>query len=243
MEKLIKFNNIVLIQGHHLSGTFEFDEADSLELFQANLKSQPLDWRWRTESIKYTYNNQGYRALEWDRYDWNNSIIIFGCSTVFGTGVKFSETIGEQLSNLCNIPVINLGRGGSGTMYHWANSVNLRKSNISPRAVVYVWPDSTRCLEFKDTTGVHVNSWGAWDSFPNFGASWVMHESHGDCYRNYVIDNCDLLWNCPVYHFSRFPINNATFLPPGSDTARDLIHPGPITLSSWAQIIYERISI
>lgn len=243
--------SINLLRGHHKSGIYNFDEVDSFDLYQKNLESQSPNWPWRDKEITYSYNTQGYRAKEWSDYNWNDVIIIFGCSTVFGTGVSFEQTVSEQLSQRIHIPVVNLGRAGSGVMFQWANTINLRKAKISPKAVIYLWPDPSRCLEFSDRSGLITNSWGSWDYKKNFGTSWILHDTHGKCYRDYVIENCNMLWTCPVYHFSRWPKDTFSqvltdqihFLPPGDDKARDLQHPGPETLSSWADSIYDKISL
>lgn len=57
----------------------------------------------------YTVNSQGYRCPEFDAIDWENSIIFFGCSHVFGIGLLDHETVANQLSLILNCPVINLG--------------------------------------------------------------------------------------------------------------------------------------
>jgi len=65
-----------------------FAVSDTEELFNHNLKIMPQDWFYRTNPVNYTVNSQGYRTEEFEKIDWAQSVVIFGCSTVFGTGVS-----------------------------------------------------------------------------------------------------------------------------------------------------------
>ena len=238
--------NIELLNGHRRRGSFEFEFEsegnDSKESFEKNLKEQPADWEWRNTIVTYTYNKQGYRTLNWENSDWDNSVLLFGGSDVVGTGVQYKQTVGWQLSELISTPVINLGRGGSGSMFQWVNTVKLCQTGIKPKAVIYIWPQPNRCLEFIDDTGLNTKEYGAWDEDKNFGTSWVLHDHHGTCYRNYVIDCCNILWKCPVLHYDRYPTPNLGHLAPSVDKSRDTFHPGPKTYGIWANTIKNDLS-
>jgi hypothetical protein len=106
--------------------------SDTEERFQENLKSQPEDWPWRNQQITYKLNSQNYRAPEWDSIDWENSVVMFGCSQVFGVGVDEDQTLGYYLSELLNKPVINLGIPGGSSMALWINTEKLLNYGINP---------------------------------------------------------------------------------------------------------------
>ena len=70
---------------------------DCEERLIENLKKLPNTWRYATEDITYTMNSHGYRTKQFDNIDWNNSVVILGCSCVFGTGINESDTISYTL--------------------------------------------------------------------------------------------------------------------------------------------------
>ena len=157
---------------------------------------------------------------------------------MFGVGLDESQTLSSCLESLTSRPVINLGAGGTNTMFHWINSIILKKNNVNPVAVVYVWPESSRSLELTSQHGYSL--FGPWN-VSQFGKSWILHESHGYVYREYVMDCCELIWDCPVLHYEvEAPNSNKSLRSKGllqSDYARDMLHPGPTSVSNWADII------
>ena len=219
---------------------------DSFEQFEKNLKSQPDDWYWRHNKITYSFNSQGYRCPEWNECNWSQSILIFGCSFVFGVGVSDNDTLSEQLQKITNKPVINLGCSGSSPMFQWVNTVRLRQSNINPCKVVYLWPQASRSLEFEKYPKNQLKAhWGSWSSQSGVGIGWLRHRHQGTYFLKIAIDCCDLLWNCPVYHFYHQDnkvhiydyVPNSYELPTQIDNARDLKHPGVQTFQLWATYI------
>ena len=77
--------------------TGHFNGYDSKELFEQHLKSQPDDWVYRYKTVNYTLNTHRYRAPEFDTIDWSKSVVIFGCSNVFGTSLDDNDTISRKL--------------------------------------------------------------------------------------------------------------------------------------------------
>ena len=125
--------------------TLDFCGSDDKELFEQNLKTQPQDWYYRTHPVKYTLNSLGYRTKEFDDIDWKESIVIFGCSIVFGTGVTDEHTIPYFLEQLSGRPVINMGVAGSSIQNALHNSIILNDSKYpTPKAVVYSFADLRR---------------------------------------------------------------------------------------------------
>lgn len=229
----------------------EFYGQDSKILFENNLKKMPTDWIWRHTALKYTVNSQGYRCPEFETIDWNNSILMLGCSFTFGVGLDDSQICSKHLYDLIQIPVVNLGQGGSSVMFQWANSCRLIENNINPKCVIYFWPDATRTIEFKDEPDVfHHGNW----SLPNsrWAESWIIHPTHSVEFLRYAKISVSHMWNCPVLHYTTtrydFKKINLKFLPrvPG-DHARDWnselsrAHPGPETNRRWAEIIAQDI--
>jgi len=142
-----------------------FYSNDSHEKYLKNLSVKPKDWIYRTKSIKYTVNQSDYRCPEWSDIDWASSIIMFGCSIVFGLGVDDSETIPYYLSKMLNIPVINMGVVGSSMGYSHHNALQyLYAGHPMPKAVINMWTVANRLCEFRSNDIV---SHGHWNSGPD----------------------------------------------------------------------------
>jgi hypothetical protein len=90
----------------------------------------------------------GYRAPEFDHVDWANSIVIFGCSNLFGDGVDDSETMPAYLSEIVGMPVINMGAGASSQEFALHNNVILKEHYATPRAVINYWTSVYRHMVY-----------------------------------------------------------------------------------------------
>ena len=118
---------------------WDYVGTDKYDLYQQNLKKQPEDWYYRNVKVKYNLNSFGYRTKEFDQIDWKNSIVMFGCSHVFGTGVEEQYTISVLLEQLIGIPVINLAVDGGSNQIMFHNSLILSEKYPSPKAIIYFW--------------------------------------------------------------------------------------------------------
>jgi hypothetical protein len=191
----------------------------------------------------YEVNSQGYRCPEFESIDWNESILMFGCSHTFGIGIEDNETVAHQLSLLVERPVINLGMGGSSYSYQWINSTILRKNNVSPRTVIYLWPEYSRQSIFYNNDRNQTRSVGFWsiDSKPNYkdpGVGLVLDPFHSKHMSSYIRDNLDVLWSCSVLHYTFADSGiGIPLLISMLDRAKDGSHAGPVTNASWARSI------
>jgi hypothetical protein len=229
-----------LLQTHQTTDS-EFYQGDSQDLFITNCKRMPDDWVWRNKKVTYTLNQQNYRCPEWNRVEWNNSILLFGCSYILGIGIDDKDTCAYQLNLLQNNSVVNLGMCGSSPTVQWANSCILKEHQVAPAAVIYVWPDLSRTVEFLRNRIV-VNH-GVWTS-DSWSTVWSTHETHALEHFRYLLTSTSKLWNCPVLHYSlnRDIIDNidvVRHLGFGlDDKARDwngyTAHPGSLTNQFWA---------
>jgi len=220
--------------------------TDLEETYKKNLEVQPIDWRWRTEKLTYTYNSQSYRAPEWCDIDWNNSVVVFGCSQVFGVGVSDDQTSSHYLSRLLNMPVINLGIPGGSIMSSWINTEKLLDYGIKPAAVIYYWPSANRTVELIDNEeNINAGSWILDLKDKKYGKEWVTHPTHGLEYAKYAVMSIKRSWSCPQLHYS-WDKTTAKFLSiPWNiktvDYARDCLHSGPQTWKNVANDWYYHI--
>lgn len=125
-----------------------FSDSDTKELFRKNLKSQPNDWIYRNKTITYSYNNYGFRTREFNDVNWKESVVVFGCSNVEGTGLAEEDTIVMQLEKILERPVINLGIRGTGIDVACWNSLILHKNYSTPKAIIQVWSSLARYANY-----------------------------------------------------------------------------------------------
>jgi len=138
--------------------TWQFSGLDNELFFSANSKKIE-NWYYNTHSVNYTLNSFGYRTKNFDEIDWSNSIVMFGCSFVFGVGVDDHHTIPFLLEQEINIPVINMGVGASSSMFHVHNASILRNNYPSPKAIILGIPKLSRHFYYHFDDIFHVGDW------------------------------------------------------------------------------------
>jgi hypothetical protein len=232
--------------------TLSFCPADSKKLFEKNLKTQPDDWYYRTHEVKYTLNSLGYRTKEFGDIDWKESIVIFGCSNVFGIGVTDEHTIAYFLEQLSGRPVINMGVGGSSIQTVLHNSIILNDSKyLTPKAVVNMWTDLSRYQCYMSDNVIHMGIWSTENKKSQFHT--ITNRIHFNLMNIKMIRN---LWkNKTIYYegtvFGQENLINKleteiccerlNSLEYEDEFARDMAHPSYMTNENIAKKIYEKI--
>lgn len=243
--KSIKENKFLTAAGHLVKPRW----YDSEELFLENLKTQPDDWYYRTAEVNYTLNSEGYRAPEFDTVDWENSVVIFGCSQVFGIGVDDSDTLSSQLSNLIGKPVINLGVSGSSMMFAYHNSIILKNICVKPLAVIQMWTHHDRAVYYgSDEHNAGVWNCGVWnyETLP-YTRAWIDELNHSRTHALFISMASNHLWsNTKFYEFTLFEetataIDCKLVRSPSFDYGRDLSHHGSYTNRVLAYQIANRL--
>ena len=136
-----------------------FLDYDSEEFFKKNLVTQPEDWHYRTKEIAYNVNSYGYRTKEFNEIDWSESIVIFGCSNVFGIGLSEDETISYNISKLTGRYVVNLGFPGGSNYISYYNSLMIKKKYGIPYSVIFIWTNGDRYTYFTKEKLIHLGTW------------------------------------------------------------------------------------
>lgn len=237
----------------HLHGIADFIDGDSEELYKINLVKQSAYWKYRHKSIKYHINSQFYRGKEFEQIDWNNSVVIFGCSTVFGVGIDESETISSQLTKLTGIPSVNLGYPGSSCQISLYNSTILKENNIKPRAVVFGWTAASRCTLFMDKektkNDFYIINCGNWDDdISGLGRSWSKYTSNIKIHFQMTRLVAKNLWvNTNYLDYTLFS-DIKKYAPDckyisQKDYARDLSHPGKKTYEQVSKYIAKSLNL
>jgi len=156
-----------LVQSGVLPGEFAWFATDTEQLFQHNVQRHPRRMQpFLDQTVTYTINSQGFRTEEFHTIDWAESVVVFGCSTVFGDAVTDSDTLSSQLSQLIDRPVINMGVSGAGMDLMSKNNLVLWRHCPRPWRVVNVWTGWDRITEY---TELGANCYGSWTQGVN---SW-----------------------------------------------------------------------
>ena len=244
-------NNLVYNDECKIDGgfTLDFCPSDSKELFEQNLKTQPQDWYYRTHEVKYTLNSLGYRTKEFDDIDWKESIVIFGCSNVFGIGVTDNHTVSYFLEQLSGRPVINMGIGGSSIQTVLHNSIILNDSKYpTPKVVVNMITKLSRYQLYENNSVYHIGDW-------NYSGNKFEKKENLVSFNLMNIKMIRNLWkNKTIYYEGTLfdqerllinkldMINRCDFFDTWKpDIARDVEHPGRAVNYSIAKKIYEKI--
>jgi hypothetical protein len=223
------------------------------ETHQKNLKTKPSNWKYRTKEIQYTLNSVYYRTAEWNNIDWKNSIVVFGCSHVFGEGLADDETLCHFLQKITGKYVVNMGVPGTGPTFSWYNNLILDKLYPTPYAVVNIWSSYERVIYFSDTQVKRIGPWS--------GTIWDEYDKHANNlflqYNNDEINAASHFYFTALvamnYWRSKTKYAHASFfenvadvpldipLLESSDLARDDIHYGEKTQYNAALKISELI--
>lgn len=230
----------------------EFLSAKEKESYQIELKRQPEDWRYRHKKITYILNQDHYRTKEWNDIDWANSVVVFGCSHVFGEGNSVDEGVCAQLEQIIGLPVINMGVTGSSPAFSWHNSLILDRKYPTPKGVVQLWSGWNRLPYYSETICKRIGPWSGseWDEYDYRARQFyeLFNESERHVATTFYFDAyaCESFWRSKTRyaHGSYFePVAafmNIDFYP-GLDWGRDMIHYGHVTHKMVAENIAKQL--
>ena len=253
-------NFIQCRDNHIFPGTVNWYGFDDAARFQENTKKLPdVMAVWQDQTFDYTLNSQGFRAPEFLRVDWVNSVAVLGCSIVLGEGLNNTQCLTYHLSKIIDQPVINLGISGAGPDLIFHNTLALQRQYPQLQRVIIVWPGADRLTEFTDQGA---NNYGSWNCDP------TKFEDLTGWHRIYAIMNaksehrahvikmyscalqsiwgdrlCEFTWapetadhiDCELLNADRGDWDRGDLT--RGDWARDLMHPGPLSHREWAQQI------
>jgi hypothetical protein len=233
IASLIKKNQFLPVDDNTSS---DFGGTDTKKLLEKNLKTQTSNWEYRNKPVRYTINSRGYRTAEFKNIDWANSIVIFGCSNVFGVGLDDEDTISSQLEKITGIPLVNLGASGSSMTYSLHNSIILKDGYPTPKAVVHIWTDYHRTVYYRRN---RIESHGSWNlEKNNYMDVWSNSNHHSATHGLMASITSKHLWSNTSYYEASFWNETANSINcdylKTEDYARDLIHPGIKTARNTA---------
>lgn len=167
--------------------------TDSSEQYQEHLKTMPKNWYYRHNTVHYNINSRRYRTKEFEDIDWANSIVILGCSQVYGVGVDESHTIGHFLQEMTGKFVVNLGIPGGSNNLILNNSMILSAGYPTPLAVIHMYTEVKRFAYYCDNSVHNHGSWTLKERDP-FMVSWSEDESNADVHTLMASKTINQVW-------------------------------------------------
>ena len=224
-------------------GIHRFISGDHRDLFKLNRKRLGKGWKYYERKLCYSNNSNGYRAPEWNNIDWQNSVIIFGCSFVYGIGHDDKDTLPKCIESKISKPVINLGMGGTGMPFICENARRIYEAGITPDTVLVLLPPFGRTNYF---TSYGVENCG----------HWVKDKFYRKYHEMFAYDNANVLtmqrlfnllieklWNVPAYFYT-FEDAFLSLAKQSNivDKARDDLHPGDESFKLMSNLIAEDLN-
>jgi hypothetical protein len=209
----------------------------------------------------YTVNKHGYRGNNWSMR--NDSIAFFGCSITFGIGVE--HNIASVIQQNINKECINIGQPGASALTILKTFFTFIKHYPIDTAVITL-PSLLRV--YYPTYNVYKNT-ERWN-YESLLPSWIS-DSQKDIHKtafkffnedtssaylyDYIqmaetmasISNTKIIWSswdADTLKFLKSIVDKQKIIPVANlsaDVARDNLHPGPIFVKNWADIIVNKL--
>jgi hypothetical protein len=213
---------------------------DSIDNFKKNSndpdKLKKLqEYNWVNTTIEYKFNRQGFRSIEFDLEV--PSGLAIGCSFTQGVGVRNEDAWPTLVNKQLNIPVWNLGIGGS-SLDTAFRLLDYWLPILKPKFVMHASTFTTR-IELCKHNGFFITcAPNTIHSDFSFYKEWIAHPANSvlNARKNLLaIDNICSFYNIPIV---TLPIE-VHFI---SDKAgRDLAHPGPAAHSKFANKMIQQL--
>lgn len=209
-----------------------FGSGDTQKTFRKNTKKLPKDWIYRTKEITYKNNEGGFRTKPFNKINWEEAVVVFGCSFVYGVGLAEEDTLCYILENKLGREVINLGIPGSAVDLNHYNSMILHENFPRPKAIVHCWTSLFRYTDFHDDQIITATPFTNFDLKINWGEK-----------SKFFVHSDRIVWRNKVVYkeYSFFEESYKELDVPSLDIvdqARELKHPGILT----NQLAAERIA-
>jgi|TARA_B110000977_G_scaffold13222_1_gene16738 hypothetical protein len=235
-----------LVKGEDL----KWCNGEGIKDYKKNRKRLGPKWRYYNSlDLTYNLNSHGYRAKEFNEYNWSKSTLFFGCSHVFGTGVHHQHTIPSQYEELTGTPSINMGVTAGSTDCAHHNTHACIEANYIPKQVVIIWPGPIRSIQYHDEGFTNIGSWST-GKYRKVFEQYISYDEHYIT-KSYLLQQSIIeswkAYGVKVYGFKiwqeKFTDNDFLVSYPTIkndqyvDKARDCGHNGPLTNKNWAELV------
>jgi len=178
--------------------------------------------------------------------DWKESVVVFGCSMVYGEGLEEKDSIPFHLSNMLNCPVINMGVTGSSINFSLYNQLALYNQCSAPKGVINIWTEHNRSSYYTKNSIVNYGPWNT--TMHSYGDLWTADSVHGETQAIMAQVILKNLWKDVPYYEATFFKKTQQLLGcdqlvghmNDTDYASDGEHPGPLATYKCAEYITER---
>lgn len=170
-----------------------FCATDSPENYKEQLELHGKNWKWADTHIEYDINELGYRAPQFDTIDWKNSLPVFGCSTIFGTGLANEQLCSTLAAEAKGYTPVNFGYPGGSNETILRNIVSFI-NNVSekdfPKNIIVAWTCIDRTHYYDDMSCVHVGPWSAKDNtvMGDYMMAYNMNKYHANITLYYLAE-------------------------------------------------------
>ena len=223
-----------------LSGTTQlWYGLDNEEAFNQNCNNPHTynklkELGWLDSKINYTFNQQGFRSIEFDT-DLTAGMAV-GCSFTQGVGLPIEQTWPSIISQLISYPIWNLGVGGS-SMDTAFRLVDYWLPILKPKFVLIACPSNTR-IEICTEDGIFKNYLPNVGTPTTFYKEWIMNTANGEI--NFRKNLLAITAICNQHNTPLITLNvqdNFCF----DHGARDLAHPSAISQTNFANKIIQKL--
>lgn len=231
--------NLLSHMGKNFNRDFFPDGLDSHKEFKKILKKSPSDWIYRTKKITYSNNELGFRERAFESVDWNNSIVILGCSHVYGYSLAEEDTAVRVLEKQINMPVINLGVASGSVELAFYNSLILYEMEVKPKAIIQIWSDLSRYLNFFSSDVNFIQSYTYANKAYVHNIDWETKSLFYRTAFNAIWKDKTFVYEASFFNNTalKFNIDCIEYL----DFARDNSHPGIISNKVLADNIASKL--
>lgn len=177
---------------------------------------------------------------------WEDSVVVFGCSMVYGVGLEEFNSLTFHLSRLLKCPVVNMGVNGSSMNFSLHNQLVLHKSYPRPKAVINIWTEYSRSSYYNRD---YISNYDPWNiTLNSYGDIWTKDPAHSKTQAIMTQHIARTLWKDIPYYEATFFRETEQLLgcdlllshANESDYADDGIHPGPVAIHKSARFISKR---
>ena len=218
------------------------EDSSSLKKYRKDKKRLGKTWEYFDKPVLYNQNPESFRTTPFANIKWEDSVVVFGCSNVYGIGLANEDTITHQLEQILDMPVINLGIPGTGIDLAAVNSLILHEHYPTPKAVVHLWSGADRYTDFtKDTTIPMMPKRGV----NRFGKTYIWTLDWSIRSKHYILADNALWRNKTCYYEASYFTQTCELLNIDLikiiDEASDLAHPGTKSAKAGAIQIAEAL--
>jgi len=233
-------NQIIHNYSRLANRTLHWDTTDNQPWYLKNIQNPEAyqrlsDLGFLNTQINYTYNSHGFRTAEFDRpFD----VVCFGDSFTMGTGVHSQNTWPEQLADITELSVTNLGHAGS------SNDTAVRFALhylplLRPRYAVWLQTDLHRIELLDDTVPLSLNIMASDTTNPCAGdyfiKTWFTSTTNQQLNLQKNTLAFEQLCSSLGVRAIVLPRDNTMDWPYPLGGARDLLHPGVDAYKKLAQ--------